>query len=446
VTPPNDDGEAASVALPGLLPGPVRTRVLALAADALGRLPADQVPPALRRVASFAPARRARLAGNRIAAVLEADEPFRLRLADQLAETGGDVASAVASGAVPSAADPVELAAAAYLLRPEGWPALVAAAEESARGSRESAEAAQADEVATRLRRQVAELQEDTQRLRRRHREQADGLRAENDDLRRRVRDLRHRVREAEGTVASARESAEAEVRAAEQRVAAAEADVRRLRARVAEVEAELATARRAERAERVDGAVRARLLLDAVVQAAQGLQRELGLPAVERLPADTVAARVAEEGVRPSAGRGSLPTDDPGLVEELLRLPRAHLIVDGYNVTKTAWPELPLERQRDRLVTRAAALMARTGAETTIVFDAAATRHRPVVPAPRGLRVLFSPYGVIADDVIRDLVAAEPPGRNVVVVSSDQAVARDVVAAGFRVVAAEALAQLLSR
>jgi predicted RNA-binding protein with PIN domain len=65
-------------------------------------------------------------------------------------------------------------------------------------------------------------------------------------------------------------------------------------------------------------------------------------------------------------------------------------------------------------------------------------------VAPPRGVRVLFSPYGVIADDVIRDLVAAEPQGRGVVVASSDQAVARDVVASGFRVVTARTLAALL--
>ena len=34
----------------------------------------------------------------------------------------------------------------------------------------------------------------------------------------------------------------------------------------------------------------------------------------------------------------------------------------------------------------------------------------------PRGVRVLFSPVGVIADDVIRELVGAEPQGRPVVV------------------------------
>jgi predicted RNA-binding protein with PIN domain len=59
---------------------------------------------------------------------------------------------------------------------------------------------------------------------------------------------------------------------------------------------------------------------------------------------------------------------------------------------------------------------------------------------------VLYSPEGVIADDLIRELVAAEPQGRPVVVVSSDQEVARDVRQAGARSVAAMALARLLTR
>ena len=54
------------------------------------------------------------------------------------------------------------------------------------------------------------------------------------------------------------------------------------------------------------------------------------------------------------------------------------------------------------------------------MVFDGAG-----VVAAPtrgsRGVRVLFSDPGVLADDVIRALVAAEPQGRPVVVVDLGQ-------------------------
>jgi rRNA-processing protein FCF1 len=52
----------------------------------------------------------------------------------------------------------------------------------------------------------------------------------------------------------------------------------------------------------------------------------------------------------------------------------------------------------------------------------------------------------VIADDVIRELVAAEPRGRPVVVVSNDQEVVRDVLRAGARVASAGALTGLISR
>jgi predicted RNA-binding protein with PIN domain len=81
-----------------------------------------------------------------------------------------------------------------------------------------------------------------------------------------------------------------------------------------------------------------------------------------------------------------------------------------------------------------------------TVVFDAAGASDRPPVARPRGIRVLYSPVGVIADDVIRDLVAVEPSGRVLVVVSSDGEVAGSVARAGARAVAAEALVRLLDR
>ena len=42
-------------------------------------------------------------------------------------------------------------------------------------------------------------------------------------------------------------------------------------------------------------------------------------------------------------------------------------------------------------------------------------------------MKVVFSPVGVIADDVIRGLVDVEPQGRLVVVVTSDQEIINDV-------------------
>ena len=166
----------------------------------------------------------------------------------------------------------------------------------------------------------------------------------------------------------------------------------------------------------------------------------------MEGAPADAVEAHIAEHGTRAASGHGSMASDDPALLEQLLTLPRVHLVVDGYNVTKTAWPELSLERQRDRLLGGLAPLASRSGAEVTVVFDAAETRDRPLVNRPRGVRVLYSREGVIADDVIRELVAAEPTGRPVVVVTSDNAVVADVVRDGARACGAAALTRLLAR
>lgn len=440
---PGSDEEGGSPALP-VLPEPVRLRVVTLASEALSRLAVDQVPRSLRRVAAFAPSRRARLAGGQILGLLESDAGFRDRLATEVEGLGGDLAVAVRRGLVPAAADPVELAATAYLLRPRDWRALVAAAAETVTSERRRTADPATEDRLERARHRVAELEAENHRLRLRHREQLDRLKAENAELRQRLGGTRSRLREAESATESWREAAGAELDVARQAAAAAESEGRRLRARIAELEADLAAARRTERATKGAESVRARLLVDTLLEAVQGLRRELALPAVERLPGDSVAALDAESGVRTSTGSGSMAADDPALLEELLRLPRAHLVVDGYNVTKSTWPDLTLEHQRDRLLRGAAALQSRTGAELTVVFDAAETTARPRVGRPRALRVLFSPPGVIADDVIRDLVTAEPPGRVVVVASSDQALARDVVAAGFRVVPAAALAALL--
>ena len=63
-----------------------------------------------------------------------------------------------------------------------------------------------------------------------------------------------------------------------------------------------------------------------------------------------------------------------------------------------------------------------------------------------RGVRVLFSDPGVLADDVIRALVAAEPQGRPVVVATSDKAVVTSVCAQGAHSVPSRVLLQRLAR
>jgi predicted RNA-binding protein with PIN domain len=430
----------------GPLPQVVRARIAALASDAVGRIDPADLPAAVRRVATFAAGRRAKLAGDQIAAALDRDDAFRARVADEVRAHQPALTETVEAGAPPATADPVDVAAIAYLLRPPGWTHVVTASAHAIEKERRSAEREQASDQTRRLRQQLEAATEEAKDARRRHREQLAEMKLENRGLRHRLADARAQVRAADDVAARAVLEAEEAVSVASSSASTLEAEIRRLRTRVAELERDLAASRRAGRAERGDDALRARLLIDTLLETAQGLRRELALPPVEGAPADGVAAHVAEQGSRTSSGKASLQSDDPVLLTELLALPRVHLVVDGYNVTKSAWPTLSLERQRERLVGGLAPLVARSGAEVTVVFDAADSEDRPPVNRPRGVRVLFSPVGVIADDVIRELVDAEPQGRPLVVATSDQEVARDVARSGARVVAASALTRLLLR
>jgi predicted RNA-binding protein with PIN domain len=432
-------------ASPEQLPAAVRARVVSLTAEALSRVASDQIPAALRRVASFTPTRRARVASTQIAKAIEADDVFRQRIAMQVRLVAPELANALDAGVPPSPADPVEVAAMAYLLRPSGWETLVGAGADHAVSEAIAADQASLRQTVESLRAQVGEARAEARGTRARYRDRITSLKSENADLRRRVSDLRGRIRLAENTAAkSAGEQAEERGRAASE-LGALEAEARRLRARVAELEAGTSAARRASRDERNVATLRARLLLDTVLEAGAGLRRELGLPAVGGSPAETVEARTAPTGV-PAPGTRADGIDDPGLLEELLALPRAHLVVDGYNVTKTAWPTAPLETQRSRLVQGLAAIVARHGVEVTVVFDGADLVNPPAVNGSRGVRVLFSPAGVIADQVIRDLVDAEPEGRPVVVASSDREVADGVIRSGARATASASLVRLLNR
>ena len=226
----------------------------------------------------------------------------------------------------------------------------------------------------------------------------------------------------------------------------------RLLRGRLEDAQAGLEAARRAARDERNADDVRLRLLLDTVIEAAQGLRRELALPPLPHQlarPADAVADERAvmpqPRGVGDLAVR-ALAADDPALIDQLLALPQVHLVVDGYNVTKSGYGSLSLAEQRNRLVNGLASLARRTRAEVTCVFDGTTLDGRVIQSSPRGVRVLFSPEGRTADELIRRLVRAEPDGRPVVVVSSDREVADGVLAAGARPVPAAVLLRRLDR
>ncbi|MCK5927191.1 MAG: NYN domain-containing protein, partial [Nocardioides sp.] len=167
----------------------------------------------------------------------------------------------------------------------------------------------------------------------------------------------------------------------------------------------------------------------------------ELALPPATASPGERVEESLAAPDV---PGPRAVPDVGPALLEQYLALPRARLVVDGYNVSMGAWSGSSLEAQRTRLLTAMAPLVARTGAETTVVFDGADADTRPPTSQPRGVKVLFSPKGVIADEVIGQLVEAEPRGRVVLVVSDDREVQARCQRAGARAVASASLVGLL--
>ena len=417
------------------LPDAVRTRVVAYVAGVLPDV--ARLPPALARVAAFAPSRRARAGATMIVATLTDDDAdpeggLRERIAAQLGDR------AVLEGG-PADRDPVEVAALAWLVRPEGWAGLL----DDALARLAAAAVPLAEQENERLRLRLASVEDELREVRADRKARVDELKAENATLRRKLGEERHRLRQAgTGQEEALAEAHEARARAEEQ-LAERDRAVRQLRQQVERLESELGAQRRAVRHERDDASLRARFLLDTLLDAASGLRRELALPPVTGAPGDRVEAGLAETGEPAGASLGSVTSG--GHLEQYLAMPRVRLIVDGYNVSKSLWPTSSLEAQRVRLLQALAPVAARTGAETTVVFDAAASERRPTVAPPRGVKVVFSPVGVIADDVIRDLVAAEPVGRVVLVVSDDQEVVRDVRRDGARPVTVSALAGLVS-
>lgn len=441
-----DAADDAVEALDRPLPEGVRRRVIALVADAFGGLTVTELPAQLRQYARFTPSRRAKFAGNAMAAALEGDAAFRRRIGERLKETQSELAGALVAGSPPAAADPVDVAAAAYVLRPAGWVKLVAAAGEEA----ERAGAERADEEVRleleRLREELTRARAQTKSETERLRAELDAARKEADSLQRKLRSAANEVKRGEAALRRGRAESDALRAEAAAQVSAAESETRRLRTRLSEAEASVEAGRRAAREGRSVEDMRLRLLLDTVLEAAGGLRRELALPPSSMRPADSVdAVEPGRMSPKDIAAR-ALSETDPALLDQLLALPQAHLIVDGYNVTKTGYPQMPLEKQRLRLLGGLSVLAAQTGAEMTCVFDGAELAAPVLLAPPRGVRVLFSKPGVTADEVIRQLARAEPPGRPVVVVSTDREVADGVAKAGARPVASLLLLKRLSR
>jgi predicted RNA-binding protein with PIN domain len=360
-----------------------------------------------------------------------------------------ELAAAVEAGTPPAAADPAEVAALAYLARPDGWPLLVAGAAERLAAAASATRAGEEAAEAERLRAEATEARRAARAEQDRLRAEVAALKNELDASRRAVRTATDATRRAEAATAAADRDLAILREAAARDAATAETAARHQRARVAELETQLESARRAAREGRAEDNVRLRLLLDAVVNAAAGLRRELALPPSTDRPGDFVAAGLGatDAGAGGSGGPGArgLGPGDAAYLDALLAVPTTHLIVDGYNVTKTGYPTLSLEEQRSRLVASLRALAARTGAEVTCVFDGASVATAGGAGA-RQVRVHFTPAGRTADAAIAAFVAAEPSGRPVVVVSTDREVQEAAARGGAVAVPSATLLALLGR
>jgi predicted RNA-binding protein with PIN domain len=438
--------EQAEEPPPPLLPDEVRRDLLRLAAQVLGSMPEADVPHSLRRIRAFAPARRADAGAGALAVALEREPVFRQSVAAAWRAANPELAQALTAGELPTAADPVQCLIGLHLLRGPAWVVASRSLQGELERRRAAAQAASAAGDAEATARAASQDRERIVAEREAAREQAGALAEEVAGLRRESRRLRSDADRARAQARAAqRQVADALARASEAEESQDEV-VRRLEARLAQAEAEVLALRQGEREARALGDVRVRLLLDTILDAAGGLRRELALPPATASPADFVVPTFSGAHMGESIPSRAKEADDPTLLDELLALPRCHLVVDGYNVTKSGYGDLPLIDQRRRLVDGLAGLVARTHAETTCCFDGAEIDSAPPASRVRGVRVVFSDPGTTADDLVRRLVRAEPAGRPVVVVSSDGEVAAGVRAAGARCVPATALLRLLAR
>ncbi|NEC22290.1 RNA-binding protein, partial [Streptomyces parvus] len=184
---PADEADGGAEALGRPLPEGVRRRVIALVSDAFGALTVAELPAQLRQYARFTPTRRAKFAGNAMAAALESDTVFRQRIGERLGQSQPELTGALEAGAPPAAADPLDVAAAAYVLRPAGWVKLV----ESAGEEVQRADAERADEE---TRRERDQLREELERARAHTRTETERLRTELEAARKESESLHRKL------------------------------------------------------------------------------------------------------------------------------------------------------------------------------------------------------------------------------------------------------------
>ncbi len=220
----------------------------------------------------------------------------------------------------------------------------------------------------------------------------------------------------------------------------------RALQQRVDELQAASAQPRPTSAVESIAGPTGSNAAIAGLATLADRIERALGdaaidLDALRVAVGLTVGASVPVEDVPVIApARAAKPTPTPrrrarrmprGLVDDTvegaawLLTERPMLLVDGYNVSMTAWPDADIAAQRQRLVRLLSDLAARSpGLGVEVVFDGDSIEGTPAaLPARTGVNVRFTPPDVEADDELLAMIGRFPVARAVVVASTDQRV-----------------------
>ena len=381
---------------------------VSMSAAASRQRPVQPFPVELKRfwrATNLTPAALARVRG-----AVEADDGFRKHLA---------------SVATPELVDEIGML---WLERPTGWADAIATLLPPAPVDAESAsrrEERRRQHAEARAERAVAEGRALLADLDKARAAQA-ALVTEGDRLRHEIDDLRQRLRDAQR-----------HEHATAQALAKAEAEL--VEARQAVLDIPPAT----PPAPALDTAA-LRTMVAGAIAASTEAAHLLGSALDELAALDVEPAEAGSEDEQPRRPRRSSLKLPGGVLvgsiesaDFLLHVPGVRILVDGYNVAKLGWPAFELDRQRDQCVQAAENLAKRWKVDITIVFDGAAIEGAHASSRKR-LRVVYSPAGVSADDVLRAEVASTPDTVPVVVVTNDRAIVTDVVAAGANTVSSD--------
>ena len=407
----------------------VQAILIDLATEAVPTLTIKELPARLRTLAGFRnkSIRKSR-ARRDVWLVLVDDADFRHRCAARLEDEIRRMAEDLSLAEQATNAEANSVAAGLWLLRPEGWQATFASLTTRAQPAQPSPdpllarELEQAKAAATKLRKKL----DDERKKARVEREKADRACAKQisrgqtlaDAAQREATALRHQV-----------EGLQQEVAQLQAQGAATQRQLDKTTRELQQAHKDAQQAKRSGRQAQLATNARTAVLMEALHGAVRGLSDELGLPSGLPQPADTM------DRSNPDLAQSVMSLHDAKTFRQFLTAPRAHLIVDGYNVTKTLLGDQgALADQRERLVKAMGALAAQTGVEATAVFDGRSLGSVPPL-STNNVRVRFSPKDVTADDEIIEMLGVEPVGRVLLVVSDDQDVQHRATKRGARAV-----------